>query len=62
MLPERGVAGRPRTLLMVGVPPLGPCPPHTSLRSALRSGRAAVAAAPTHENEPDGRSGALEEG
>lgn len=59
---SRTEAGSPRHLLMVGAPPLGPCPPRTSLRSALRSGRAALAAAPTPPNETDGRPRALEEG
>jgi|GEM_PF-6057292 len=70
MCPDSGTGERPRFLLMVGVPPLGPCPPRTSLRSALRSGKAARAAvgaaawlAPsTTDHEPNGRFDALEEG
>ena len=44
MFPDPNPAGGRRLLLMVGAPPLGPLPQRTSLRSALRSGREALAA------------------
>lgn len=67
MRPDANTAGGPRLLLMVGVPPLGPALPRTTLRSALRSGREALAAlawpaTPAPDNDTFGRPGALEEG
>jgi hypothetical protein len=67
MFPDPNRAGAPRLLLMVGAPPLGPRPQRTSLRSALRSGREALAALarpapPAADDYTHGRDDALEEG
>ena len=67
MFPDPNPAGGRRLLLMVGAPPLGPLPQRTSLRSALRSGRDALAALawpapPAADDYTFGRDCALEEG
>lgn len=67
MFPEPNPAGVPRLLLMVGAPLLGPLPQRTSLRSALRTGRDALAALawpapPAADDYTFGRDDALEEG
>ena len=67
MPPDPNTAAAPRLLLVVGAPPLGPLPQRTSLRSALRAGRDALAALawpapPAAENQTLGRDDALEEG